>query len=192
MRAKDFRLQNLPHDLYHAIQHKIADGKEGVSSGKEINCARPKNEPTAEEGQCINDGNEDAQKQGVRRVQHQQPDERDDKDEAHQNELRFDIAPDGSLQLLLGGVNGKPEQRGNVAVILLTNEVSVLSEEIGGKHRNEKCDEKAGDTAKLSRCLACRDKGEQKAGGICLQIGKDGLQTLGQPLGIGVKLCPEV
>ena len=79
-----------------------------------------------------------------------------------------------------------------MAFILLVDEVFILGEEIGRNHRYEKGDEKARDAAELSACLACRNKGEQKAGGICLHIGEYRLQGLGQPLGKGIALRPEV
>ena len=50
MRTEDFRLQNLPHDLYHAVKRKVANGKKAVSLGKEINGAGPKNEAAAKKG----------------------------------------------------------------------------------------------------------------------------------------------
>ena len=83
-----------------AIKCQIADGKEGISSGEEINCARPEDEPAAEEGQGIDNGNQNTQQQRMRRMQHQHPDESDDKNKAHQNQLRFKIAQDRSLQFL--------------------------------------------------------------------------------------------
>lgn len=192
MCAKDFRLQNLPHDLNDAIERQIAEGEEGIPSGEEENCAGPKNKPTAEEGQGINDGNQNAQQQRMGRTEYQHTDKGNDENKPHQNQLRFHIAPDGGLQLLLCGMDGKPKQRCNMDFVLPANQIPILCEEISGNQCHKEGNEEAGNTAKLARCAALRDEREQKARGIGLQTIKEGLQTLGQLPGEGVKFCPEM
>lgn len=190
--SENLGLENLSHDLNDAVQCQIADGKEGIPCQKMDESTRPEDETTAEEGQCINDGNEDTQQKRIWRVHHQHTDEGDGKGKAHEDELGFDITPDGGLQLLFGCMDRKPQQRCDMLLINAADEITVFSEEISGNQRNEKGDEKAGYAADGTAAAALGQERKEHTGCIILELQKGSLQLEGKLCTKSIEQLPEI
>ena len=154
-------------------------------------CPGPEDKTAAEEGQGVDDGDDDTQKQGIGRFHHQHTDDGNGEGKAHQDELGFDIAPDGGLQFCFCGAYGNAQQGCQMFLIYTADKVTVFGKEVGGDQRNEEGDEEIGYAAQCTAAAALRDQGKQNACGIILKFQKRCLQFYREFPAEGIELFPE-